>query len=201
GRQDQRLHAGEFGFREIGQLKAAFLRGVAAAGRIVPGQHLRAARDQGFGGRQTRPRQPHHRNCVAFEALNLDHRNFNVDRPPIARIDAIIQNRMTMVGSCQPFFSKWWCSGAIMKTRRPVSLKLATCTITDTVSSTNNPPTMTNTSSCLVTRLTAPSAPPIASEPVSPMKTMAGGALNHRKPRPAPHIAAQKIPSSPAPGT
>ena len=34
--------------------------------------------------------------------------------------------------------------------------------------------------------LMAPKAPPIDSEPVSPMKTMAGGALNQRKPKPAP---------------
>ena len=38
----------------------------------------------------------------------------------------------------------------------------------------------------------APSAPPSARLPVSPMKTAAGGALYQRKPRPAPTIAAQK---------
>ena len=37
----------------------------------------------------------------------------------------MIQKRMTMVGSCQPCFSKWWWSGAMRKTRLPVSLKLA----------------------------------------------------------------------------
>ena len=60
---------------------------------------------------------------------------------------------------------------------------------------------MASTISCLVTTATAPSAPPIASEPVSPMNTMAGGALNHRKPRPAPISAAQNTASSPTPGT
>ena len=73
--------------------------------------------------------------------------------------------------------------------------------MTETVSSTNRPPTIASTSSCLVTTATAPSAPPIDSEPVSPMKTMAGGALNHRKPSPAPTSAASSTASSPAPGT
>ena len=60
---------------------------------------------------------------------------------------------------------------------------------------------MASTISCLVMTLMAPSAPPIDSEPVSPMKTIAGGALNHRKPRPAPTSAAQRTASSPVPGT
>ena len=37
------------------------------------------------------------------------------------------------------------------------------------------------------------------SEPVSPMKTIAGGALNQRKPRLAPTSAPQKTASSPEP--
>ena len=49
--------------------------------------------------------------------------------------------------------------------------------------------------------LMAPSAPPIDSEPVSPMNTMAGGALNQRKPRPAPTSAPQNTASSPVPAT
>ena len=57
---------------------------------------------------------------------------------------------------------------------------------------TNSPPTIASTISCLVATATPPSAPPSASEPVSPMKTAAGGALNQRKPRPAPTSAAQE---------
>ena len=60
---------------------------------------------------------------------------------------------------------------------------------------------MPRTSSCLVMTAMAPSAPPKASEPVSPMKILAGGALYHRKPAPPPIMAAQKMASSPAPGT
>ena len=47
--------------------------------------------------------------------------------------------------------------------------------------------------------LMAPKAPPMESEPVSPMNTMAGGALNQRKPNPAPQSAPQKV-KAPPPG-
>src|SRR6202161_4372360 len=73
--------------------------------------------------------------------------------------------------------------------RLPVSLNDTTCTITDTASSTNNPPITARTISCLVATATAPIMPPSASEPVSPMKIEAGGALNQRKPKPAPSTA------------
>ena len=85
--------------------------------------------------------------------------------------------------------------------RFPVSLKYPTWTITDAPSSTNKPPTMTSTNSCFTDTATAPIRPPSASEPVSPMKICAGGALNHRKPRPAPISDAQMIVSSPTPAT
>ena len=74
----------------------------------------------------------------------------------------MIQKRITMVGSAQPFFSKWWCSGAMRKTRRPVRLNQNTWMMTDSVSTTNSPPTMASTTSCLVATATAPSAPPSA---------------------------------------
>ena len=73
--------------------------------------------------------------------------------------------------------------------------------ITDSASSTKRPPMMASTNSCLVATAMAPSTPPSASEPVSPMKIAAGGALNHRKPRPAPTTAPQSTASSPVPGT
>ena len=44
-----------------------------------------------------------------------------------------------------------------------------------------------------------PNAPPKAKEPVSPINTLAGGALNHKKPRADPIIAPQKTLNSPAP--
>ena len=60
---------------------------------------------------------------------------------------------------------------------------------------------MTNTSSCLVATLDIPITPPRDNEPVSPMKISAGGALNHRKPNPAPNNAPKTIAISPTPGT
>ena len=56
---------------------------------------------------------------------------------------------MTTVDSAQPFFSKWWCSGAIINTLFPVSLNEITWIITDAVSRTNIPPIIANTISCL----------------------------------------------------
>ena len=50
------------------------------------------------------------------------YRSLSVERPTSASTTAMIQNRMTIVGSRQPFCSKWWCSGAMANTRLPVSL-------------------------------------------------------------------------------
>ena len=58
--------------------------------------------------------------------------------------------------------------------------------MTDSASTTKRPPTMASTISCLVATAMAPSAPPSASDPVSPMNTAAGGALYHRNPSPPP---------------
>ena len=43
--------------------------------------------------------------------------------------------------------------------------------------------------------------PPRDNEPVSPIKIIAGGALNHKKPKPEPNNAAQMITISPTFGT
>ena len=102
----------------------------------------------------------------------------------------MIQNRMTMVTSPQPSSSKWCCSGAIRKTRLPVSLKEPTWMMTDRVMVTNRPPRMTSSSSVRVVMARPASAPPSASDPVSPMKILAGEAFHHRKPKQAPMTAA-----------
>ena len=60
---------------------------------------------------------------------------------------------------------------------------------------------MASTISCLVATATVPMSPPSDSEPVSPMKIAAGGALNQRKPSPAPMTAPRITASSPVPGT
>ena len=76
-------------------------------------------------------------------------------------------------GSAMPLSSKWWCTGAILKTRRPVSLKDATWIITESASARNTPWMMALTTSFLEKTASPPSAPPSASEPMSPMKTLA----------------------------
>src|SRR5689334_11900806 len=86
----------------------------------------------------------------------------------------MIQKRMTTVGSDQPRCSKWWWIGAIRKTRLPVRLNTATWMTTLSASSTNRPPMIARTNSCLVATAIVPSAPPSARLPVSPMKTVAG---------------------------
>ena len=73
--------------------------------------------------------------------------------------------------------------------------------MTDSASTTKRPPMIASTISCLVATAMAPSAPPSARMPVSPMKTAAGGALYQRKPRPPPISAATKIRISPVSGT
>ena len=126
--------------------------------------------------------------------------NFKVANPTNAKIIAIIQNLITIVDSAQPFFSKWWWIGAILKILLPVNLKETTCIITDTVSKTNKPPIIAKTISCLTIIAIAAKDPPKDNEPVSPIKIFAGGALYQRKPRHAPTIDPQKIDNSPTSG-
>ena len=74
-----------------------------------------------------------------------------------------------------------------------MTLKKPTCSITDSVSTTNRPPRMSSSSSVRVRIAKPASAPPSASEPVSPMKIAAGEAFHHRKPKQAPVMAAATI--------
>ena len=46
-------------------------------------------------------------------------RSFKLARPMRHSSMVMIQKRTTTCVSVQPFFSKWWCSGAIRKMRRP----------------------------------------------------------------------------------
>ena len=101
-----------------------------------------------------------------------------------------IQKRTMIFVSDHAFISKWWWIGAIRKIRRPHHLKVSTWSITESASITKMPPTSTSSSSTLRKIAIAASAPPSAIEPVSPMKTSAGNALNQRKPIAAPISAA-----------
>ncbi len=91
------------------------------------------------------------------------------------------------------FISKWWWIGVIRKIRRPQYLNDATWSITESASITKMPPTRSSSSSVFVITAKPASAPPIAIEPVSPMNTSAGKALNQRKPIAPPISAAPQI--------
>ena len=71
--------------------------------------------------------------------------------------------------------------------------------MTDTASKTKRPPVIAKTISCFVMMPTAPKEPPKDNEPVSPIKILAGGALNHKNPKQDPIIAPQKTEISPVP--
>ena len=109
---------------------------------------------------------------------------------------AISQKRTTIVVSAQPTCSKWCCRGAILNTRNGfpvlnlVTLNTPTWITTDIVMITNSPPSRSSSRSVLVTMARPARTPPRASEPVSPMKILAGGAFHHRKPKQAPITAA-----------
>ena len=82
------------------------------------------------------------------------------------------------------------------KIRRPNPRNEITCRITDTVSITKSPPTITSSSCVLVVIASAPSSPPIARAPVSPMKMRAGAAFHHRNPASEPIMPAATIAAS-----
>ncbi len=84
--------------------------------------HLGPARQQRVDRRRARPRQPQHRIAFAAPGRARDHRSFSVDSPASASTNAMIQKRITTVGSAQPSCSKWWWIGAILNTRLPVRL-------------------------------------------------------------------------------
>ena len=89
---------------------------------LVPGHHLSAAGEQRLDRRPAGAREAEDGIFLPREGARRDHRSFSVDRPASASTKAMIQKRITTVGSLQPFCSKWWWIGAIRNTRRPVRL-------------------------------------------------------------------------------
>lgn len=65
--------------------------------------------------------------------------------------------------------------------------------ITDSEMIRNRPPMSADSSSVRVRMARPASAPPSASDPVSPMKIFAGDVFHHRKPKHEPIIAADTI--------
>ena len=82
--------------------------------------------------------------------------------------------------------SKWWWIGAIRKTRLRKVWKEKTWIRTLSASTTKMPPSRISSSSVFVITASPAIAPPSPSDPVSPMKIVAGNALNQRKPTQAP---------------
>ena len=101
-------------------------------------------------------------------------------KPAITSADVTSQNVDTIFSSDIPFNSKWWWSGAIRNTLRPfpvelfVALKTQTWIITDRDSARKTPPITSSGQRLFDSNATAPSAAPIAREPVSPINTRAG---------------------------
>ena len=109
GRQHQRVEIEPFAQR-VAHAHAGRFRGRARARRVVPGAHLGAHCGKRLSGRQPVAAEPHHGEPLTGKQVGGEcagHRIFNVASPASARMTEMIQNRMTMVGSAQPFFSKW----------------------------------------------------------------------------------------------
>ena len=120
-------------------------------------------------------------------------------KPIRAKTIVIIQNLITIVDSAQPFFRNDDVMGPLKKTLFPVILNIITCKITESVSTTKSPPIIASKISCFAIMAIDPRELPNANEPVSPINTFAGGALNQRKPKAAPIKDPQNTDNSPAP--
>src|ERR1035441_3852782 len=163
----------------------AFREALEVGLRVRP-VHLDAALGERRHGGTARAGEAEDRRGVDLGQVGSErerHRSFNVESAKSAKTIATIQNRMMTFDSGHPASSKWWWSGAIRKMRLPRSLKEPTCRITEAVSATNTPRTRTSRISCLMSTATVPSPAPSASEPVSPMKTSAGCALDRKSTR------------------
>ena len=79
-------------------------------------RHPRALAQAPARHRQAGNSQAQDENGLVFQR---GHRSFNVDRPTRHSSMVTIQKRTTTCVSFQPFFSKWWCSGAIWNRRLP----------------------------------------------------------------------------------
>ncbi len=108
GTQNQRFDAIPGPFL-IGQNRGArTLRGRARRFVVIPRIDLRTARLQRHDGRRAGTRQPEDADVAIRERASGDHGylSFNVERPTSASTTAMIQKRITMVGSFQPSCSK-----------------------------------------------------------------------------------------------
>ncbi len=110
GAEDQGGGAGDIPVLGIDDREAVGGGGGASPGVIVPGAHRPTGGGKRPGGRAAADAQTQHRVGAVCEMRERNHRSphlsFRLERPIRARTEAMIQKRMTMVGSAQPFFSK-----------------------------------------------------------------------------------------------
>ena len=78
----------------------------ALASRVVERDDVRAAREQRARARHARRAEAEQRDLLAGEGGDRDHRSFRVESPTSASTIEMIQKRITICGSVQPFFSK-----------------------------------------------------------------------------------------------
>ena len=72
---------------------------------VVPSEDVGAGCRQRTHRRRAASSEPKDGDVASGICRQRDHLSFNVDRPTSARMTAMIQNRMTMVDSAQPFSS------------------------------------------------------------------------------------------------
>ena len=109
GRQDQCRKIRPGHRAQIGGDEAGLRRLGDVVGAVVAGDHLRAARLQRVATRKTGTAEAEDRDRLARKGGDGDqgdHRSFSVERPASASITEMIQNRITICGSVQPFCSK-----------------------------------------------------------------------------------------------
>jgi hypothetical protein len=112
-RMRQRHPGGEDQRRDTGPVDIMQVRGADfGLGRlrhlvrvVVEGDDIRAARDQRVTGGKPRAAEAEYGDCLPGEARDRDHRSFSVDSPISASMIEMIQNRITICGSVQPFCS------------------------------------------------------------------------------------------------
>ena len=105
GREDERVEPGDLA-RGLAQRDVD--RRLARLGHVVPGHDVRPHGGERAGSGEAGAAEPDHGEAPPGEEVRREaaHRIFRVASPASARIMEMIQKRMTMVGSAQPFFSK-----------------------------------------------------------------------------------------------
>ena len=107
-REHQRGNLRPVDLPEVGGGNAGARRLGDGIGAVVPADDVGAAGEQRAGADQPGAAEAEHGDFLSGEAGDRDHyRSFSVERPTSASTTEMIQNRITICGSVQPFCSKW----------------------------------------------------------------------------------------------